>query len=329
MAMTHDMPVALVQHILPISLWGQQGMEVGVTIVAAAVVTVSALAYFRRVQMERPPIGKFNGRDIFILMCFIVALPFLYAALPEWALTCFLVLTFASSLSIGYRPVVRPAVLWLGIGLLIGANIFTARTLEGTTIGWQLWWAELDILVGLGSVSVANLYVQGGMKLRYVAWFALALGVYDIIFATAIPLTDKLTEEFLGAPLDPSFGMRFGIYNASIGIGDLLVFALFAVAAYKAYGRQAARIALGMILVFGVIVPNLAPIFFNFIDTRHDVLVPGQTFFGPAAFLCYLWLKHKYGRERTMVEYRASLEGAPQTTTATQPAAPAPEPASA
>jgi hypothetical protein len=289
---------------MAISLLQQTLTEFGVTLVGSAGICAGALVYFRRVRLDRPPIGTFNGRDIAILLSIIVALPFLYAALPHWALTSLLVLTFASSLSIGYRPLVGAGPLWLGIGLLIGANIWTSRTMLGSVAGWQLWWIELSFLVALGAISVANLYVQGGMKLRYVAWFALALGAYDVVFTTAIPLTNKLVQNFLGNPLDPSLGMRVGVNNYSIGIGDLLIFAMFAVAAYKAYGWPAARLALGLIVVFGSVVPSFAPLVINFIDARSDVLVPSQAFFGPAAFLCYLWLKHRYGRERTMAEYR-------------------------
>jgi len=46
---------------------------------------------------------------------------------------------------------------------------------------------ENDIIIVLGAVSVANLYVQGGMKMRHVAWFALALAGYDMIFTTIWP----------------------------------------------------------------------------------------------------------------------------------------------
>jgi hypothetical protein len=137
---------------------------------------------------------------------------------------------------------------------------------------------------------------------------------------------NKLVQDFLGNPLDPSLGMRFGVDNYSIGIGDLLIFAMFAVAAYKAYGPMAARLALSLIVVFGACVPSLVPMVINFIDARSDVLVPSQAFFGPAAFLCYLSLKHRYGRERTMAEYRAGTNVVLRTTTLTQPA-PAPEPA--
>ena len=75
-----------------------------------------------------------------------------------------------------------------------------------------------------------------------------------------MPLTNKLAEEFLGYPLDPSIGMRWGLYNASIGLGDLLVYALFMITAFKAYGRVAARLAIVLVAIFGAVAPALAPL---------------------------------------------------------------------
>jgi hypothetical protein len=311
----------------PISLLQQTLTEFGVILTGVTLVSVGALVYFRRVRMERPPVGTFNGRDIVILLAFIVTLPFLYALLPNWLITCLLVITFASSLFIGYRPLLGATGAWLGIGLLIGLNIWTSHHLMGTTGGWQLWWAELSVLVGLGSIAVANLYVQGGMKLRYVAWLSLGLAVYDIVFATVLPLTDKLVAGYLANPLDPLLGMRFGIDNYGVGLGDLLIYSLFLTASYKAYGARAARIAFGLIVVVGAGVTAFVPFLLNFLDTQLDLLVPSQAFFGPAAFLCYLWMKRRYGRERTMGEYLASVDAPARTAAAAQPA-PAPEPAS-
>jgi hypothetical protein len=311
----------------PISLLQQTLTEFGVILTGVTLVSVGALVYFRRVRMERPPVGTFNGRDIIILLAFIVTLPFLYALLPNWLITCLLVITFASSLFIGYRPVLGATGAWLGIGLLIGLNIWTSHHLMGTTGGWQLWWAELSVLVGLGSIAVANLYVQGGMKLRYVAWLSLGLAAYDIVFATVLPLTDKLVAGYLANPLDPLLGMRFGIDNYGVGLGDLLIYSLFLTASYKAYGARAARVAFGLIVVVGAGVTAFVPFLLNFLDTQLDLLVPSQAFFGPAAFLCYLWMKRRYGRERTMGEYLASADAAARTATSAQPA-PAPEPAS-
>ena len=98
----------------PISLFQQTATEFGVILVSVILVTLGALYYFQRVRMERPPIGTFNGRDIVILLAFIVALPFLYGYLPLWLITCLLILTFTSSLYLGYKPVLGTASAILG-----------------------------------------------------------------------------------------------------------------------------------------------------------------------------------------------------------------------
>ena len=52
------------------------------------------------------------------------------------------------------------------------------------------------------------------------------------------------------------------------------------------------------ILVFGAAMPALSGLVINYLDSRLDVIIPVQTWFGPAAFLGYLWLHRRYGRER-------------------------------
>jgi hypothetical protein len=312
----------------PISLLQQTLTELGVIMFGVIAVCAGALYYLRHVRMERPPVGTFNGRDIFILVAFIVALPFLYNYLPYWLVTCLLVLTFGSALYIGYRQVVGTLQVWIGIGLLIGLNIWTSHHLLGTTLGWQLWWAELTLLVGLGAVSVSNLYVQGGMKLKYVSWLCLALALYDLVFDTFLPLTDKLVAGYLAHPLDPLLGMRFGIDNYGLGLGDVLVYSLFLTACYKAYGAKAARIAFGLILVLGCFVTAFLPLVVNVLDSNLDLIVPSQAFFGPCALLCYLWMRRRWGPERTMAEFLASPDNAVRPAPAAQPVL-TPEPASA
>jgi hypothetical protein len=305
-------------------------MEFSVAGTGAVLTSAGALSYLRRVRLERPAIGTFNSRDIRILFTFIVFLPLLYVLLPHWALTGFLSITFASALSIGLRPLLGPATLWIAVGTLIGASIWLSRTMLGTVWGWQLSWLEGDLLVVLAAVAIANLYVQGGMKLKHVAWFALALGLYDVLFTTVLPVNSHLAEEFLGWPLDPSFGMRFGLYNATIGVGDLLVYALFLIAAFKAYGRLAGRVAMGLIVVFGVAAVSVAPLVLDsFITARTDVAIPAQTLFGPAAFVAYLWLRRRYGRERTMEEFLASTDVVRPTSVSVAQPLPVPEPVSA
>lgn len=283
--------------------------ELSLAVPAVVLTCLLALLYLRRVRLERPPIGTFNRRDIMTLFAFIVTLPFLYVALPQWMLTSVLVLTFCGALSIGARPLLSPARTWLGIGFLVGLNIWMARTLLGTVAGWQAYWLETDVIVILAAVAAANLYVQGGMRLKHVAWFALILAGYDAVFTLVWPVTNRLAERFLGFPLDPSVGFRMGVYNASIGIGDLLVYSLFLVAAYKAYGRVAAQVSMVIIVVFGAVAPAMAPLLFRaLIDARTDLVVPAQAVFGPVAFLCYRWLTRRYGPERTMAAFLASAD---------------------
>src|SRR6185437_2940467 len=279
-----------------------------VTVPSAVLVCLAAQYYLRRVRIERPAIGVFNGRDVVVLFVLLSTIPLFYLALPRWLLTGFLVITFVSALSIGYRPVLGPAKLWTAIGVLLGLNIWMGNNALGTVLGWQLFWFENDIIVLLGAVAVANLYVQGGMKLRYVAWFALLLAGYDAFFTEVFPVTNALVEEFLGYPLDPSIGMRWHFDNAAIGIGDLFVYALFVLSAFKAYGRAAGRAALAVVVAFGAVAPAVVPLAINYIDARNDTLVPAQAWFGPAAFITYLVLRRRNGKERTMQEFLASDE---------------------
>lgn len=291
-----------------------------VALVGSIAVSLGALYYFRRVRLERPAIGTFNRRDVAVLFVLLGTIPLFYVHLPRVWLTTFLAITFLTSLSIGFRPVLPPAALWLSIGTLIGANLWIGRNLLGTVAGWQVYWAINSLLVILGAIAVANLYVQGGMKLKHVAWFALVLAGYDAFFTAVFPVTSQLVEAFLGFPLDPSVGMRWGFDNASIGIGDLLVYALFIIAAFKAYGRRAANIALVIIVVCGAALPSLAPLVINYVDARTDVVVPAQAWFGPTAFLAYLWMHRRYGRERTMREFLASDDVVRRPTTDRPPA---------
>lgn len=312
--------------IQPIPMWEQTSTLFGVIMTGVIVVCGGSLAYFRRVRMDRPAVGTFNARDVVILLIFIGVLPFVYGWLPVPLVTWLLVLTFASALYIGYRPLLGPAGIWLAIGLLFGFNIWSSNHIMGTLPGWQLWFTEQAIVVMLAAIAVCNLYLQGGMKLRHVTWLALGLAGYDVVFAAYYPLTGRLIARYLTHPLTPLVGIRFGYVDYAVGLGDLLVYSLFFVAAYKAYGARAATIAGCVIVVMGGFATAFIPFLFNFTNANLDILIPAQSLFGPAAFVTYLWMKRHYGRERTMAEYLASRDGvaaAPQA----EPA-PAPEPAS-
>jgi hypothetical protein len=283
-------------------------------ITGTVITCVLALLYVRHVRLERPAIGTFNGRDVSILFVFIVGLPLLYLVLPLPALLVFFVITFASALSIGLRPLLTPTLTWLIVGVLVGANIWMTRALLGSVAGWQVFWVENSVIVIAAAVTVANLYVQGGMRLKHVGWFGLILAGYDAIFTFQWPVTNMLTQKFLESPLDPAIGFRLDIWNAALGMGDLLVYSMFVIAVHKAYGAAATRLAMIITIVFGAVAPALAPLLFRFlIDARTDLIVPAQVAFGPVAFLAYLWFRRRYGRERTMAEFLASRDRRPDS----------------
>jgi hypothetical protein len=267
--------------------------QASVVCAGAVLAVLAALTFLRNVQLQRPAIGTFNGRDIVVLFVFIVTLPVLYLIVPHVVLAGFLILTFASALAIGYRPVVPRAALWLGIAGLLGADM-TLAAVMGHSVGlWQAYWIVNSVLMMFAVAAVSNLYIQGGMRLSHVAWFALGLAVYDPMFSFVFPITDQLANRFAGFALDPSMGFRFGPHIQNIGIGDLLVFTLFVLAAYRGYGRRAAGVATAAVVVVGGIVPIVLPTLVSGLNTEGGFVVPVQTFFGPAAFLLYLWFRRR------------------------------------
>jgi hypothetical protein len=254
------------------------------------VTAAATLLYHRRIRLPRPAIGVFNGRDVVVLLVFITLLPLLYLAVPSLVLTGFLCLTFGSALSIGYQPVLGSRTSWLIIAGLLGADTAIATTSLHSEGGWQAYWAVNSLIVVLAAAAIANLYIQGGMRLRHVTWFAVGLAVYDPIFSMVIPITDKLAARFVAHPLDASIGYRLNGLSVNLGIGDLLVFSLFALAATREHGRRGAAAALTAIASFAALTPVLLPAFLHFGGTDGGFVIPAQAFFGPAAALTYLWL---------------------------------------
>ena len=305
-----------------------------VTIIGAMLASLGALYYLRRVRLDRPALGRFNGRDVIILFTFLGILPGLYLLLPHWALISLLALTFIVALSIGYRPLLTPTQLWVGIGLLIGADLWMGQHMINDVFPWQFVWAENSLVMLLAVIAVANLYIQGGMQLKHVAMFALGLAFYDAVVTLVFPLSSLLLREFVNYPLFPAMGMRIGFDEAIVGLGDLLVYAGFTLAAFKGYGRRVLPLALTLVIVFGAILPSTSGLLINYIDARADVVIPAQTWFGPAALITYLWLRRRYGRERTMKEFLASNDvlrptpqpSTPPSVTAEPELQPAPEP---
>jgi hypothetical protein len=115
------------------------------------------------------------------------------------------------------------------------------------------------------------------MQVKHVAWFAAGLAIYDSMFTLVWPVSNLLIRSFVNHPLFPAMGMRIHYDEAIVGLGDLLVYAGFTIAAYKAYGRKGLRLAIGLVLVFGAVMPTLSGLLLNYVDARLDVGIPAQT----------------------------------------------------
>ena len=191
---------------------------------------------------------------------------------------------------------------WLVILSLIGVNILVTETLLGTRAGWQLYWILTSTVVLLAAVGVSNLYVQGGMQLRHIAWFTLILGFYDIFFDFVYPILGRLADAFEGQPLDPSIGFAMGAYNANIGLGDLLVYCLFIIAAYKGFGKRGAIASFVIIAIFGALLPSISPLIISAVTRTIGITIPAQVSFGPVALITYYWLARSTP-ERSMAEW--------------------------
>lgn len=282
---------------------GQTIFTAIIVLVGALLTSTGALLYFQYVRLERPPLGVFNPRDIGIVLFFILSLPLLYLILPTQVLTGLLVVTFVSALYLALRPFLLARYLWPLLALLMLANIAIAEMLLGTRQGWQLYWVLTSAIVLIAAVGVSNLYVQGGMRLRHIAWFALILAFYDGFFNIVVPIGQKLADRFEGQPLDPSIGFSVSLYSANIGLGDLLVFALFMVAAYKGFGKRGVIASFIIIAIFGAIIPASSPLIIAaFVRQNIGIVIPVQTFFGPAAFVTY-WLLSRHAAERSMGQW--------------------------
>jgi hypothetical protein len=273
--------------------------------VGALGTAAAALAYFRTVRLERPAIGAFNSKDLVILAVFIVVLPILYLAVPGPVLTTFLVVTFSSAMAIGLRPILPSPCRRVLIPVLIGAEIVVTYTVLGAPRGLQLYWVLTSAIVLVAAMGVSNLYVQGGLRLRQIAWFAVFLAAYDAFFSTVVPLTPQLAAAFEGRPLNASIGWASGRYSANIGLGDLLVYGLFVTAAYKAFDRRGAVWGFVTVFLFGALAPSVAPMIVSHFNQDGDgIVIPAQLFFGPAAFAVTALLYRRHP-ERTTSQWLA------------------------
>jgi hypothetical protein len=272
----------------------------------ASVAVAFAWLYFRRFEVQRPPLGVFNGADVVLLFVMIVALPFLYLALPSWLVG---VVFCGLALNLFYfalEPVVRRrAMLWTAALSLIAADV-VARVIVGGGSWSSVIVNDVELIV-IGAVA-ANMLAQGGMRTRHLGLTAAMLALYDVLATSRTDLMGRLIAHLAALPYAPLIVWPDGDRFLGLGLGDVLMMALAPLVLRKAFGRRAGILAaaVGIAVAGGLLAAVTAGAF-----SRS---IPVMTVLGPLVLVQIgVWRMHA-GHERTTFEY-LQAEPAPQRIT--------------
>ncbi|MGH9279960.1 MAG: hypothetical protein ACRD12_17915 [Acidimicrobiales bacterium] len=261
----------------------------------AAASLLLAWGFFRRHQLNRPPLGAFNRTDVVVMLVALVTVPYVYLVLPAWAAATFLGVGVLSILSVALQPVVPGrAVRWAVIATLMGADVALAVT-KGA--GSRQFLVLNDVVLLLVVVGTATLWAQGGMKATDLALLAAGITVYDVIATTQVSVMADIAERLSTIPFVPFVAWGTPARGLGVGLGDLLVAAVFPLVMRKAYGRTAGRVALasGLVAVVGMLTVLYV--------ASTETLVPAMVVLGPVMLAQIAFWRRRQGAERTTWEY--------------------------
>jgi hypothetical protein len=253
--------------------------------------------YFRHYPLKRPPIGVFNLWDIALILIGVLCVPYLYLLLPRWGVAGLLGL---GALGISYQvaePLLRQLRWrWLAVISLAAVDLLTLRALGA---GSQPFLLANNLLQVVVVVGISNLWAQSGMKARDCALLGVALALYDLLFTSILPLMGDLFQQLQGLPFAPQVGWPLADGRVlAIGLGDLLLAAVFPLVIRKAYGSQASAqaliftlLALAVVLLLPVLLPTVA-------------LFPVMTVLGPLMVGQVWYWRRRLPAERTTWHYR-------------------------
>lgn len=270
---------------------------------ATALILLAAWLYFRRIRVERPPVGVFNLRDVTFTFVTLVVIPPLYLDLPSWLVASILVLMATGLTYLTVSPVLgrRMATMTAG-GLAISEATLTILG-YGQSTGFVIM---NDIAIGLLVVGVCNIWAQSGIQARDVAVFACAVGVFDLVATWLMPLMLEFFTRVRALPFAPMLAVGTGTGSIVIGLGDLLFVVLWPLVAVKAFagraGLFAAASTMGCVVTLGA----------AFYAGLLNAAVPAMVFIAPAIVVQYILFRRWYGAERTMGVFEAANRaGAP------------------
>ncbi|HEU5473394.1 MAG TPA: hypothetical protein VFV67_22350 [Actinophytocola sp.] len=265
---------------------------------ATAVILLAAWQYFRRVQVDRPPVGVFNLRDVAFTFGVLIIIPPLYLDLPAWLVGSILVLTATGLIFLTTRPMFggRIAIAIAG-GLAVGEVVLTTRGYGQSTAFVVL----NDIAIALLVVGVCNIWAQSGVRARDVAVFACAVSVFDLVAVWLMPLMLEFFSQVRALPFAPMLAVGTGDAAVVLGLGDLLFVVLWPLVAVKAFGGRAGLVAaagtLGCVVALAI----------AFSTNVFTVAVPAMVFVAPVIVVQYLLLRRRHPAERSTGEYRGTV----------------------
>ncbi|MFJ6574267.1 hypothetical protein ACIQNU_43465 [Streptomyces sp. NPDC091292] len=276
-----------------------------------AAITAAGAAYFGRVRMPRPPVGKYELPDIAVVFVVVVAAPLVYLVMPRVAVSVVFGLVLCAALQFTLAPLLgggRASAVALAAVAVTAAFAFADRTITVMVL--------TDVLLAVAVVGVANMWAQSGMRSSHAAWFAGALACYDLVATGLTSVMDRFAAQVMGLPFAPLLAVTRTDPPVALGLGDLLLLVLFPLVAVKAFGRAAGLLA----AVVGLAVSCVVSLLF-----AQGVLTgafPLLTALGPLIVVQHLLWTRARGGERTSAEWRA---GTPRAAAAT--ASPEPDPA--
>jgi hypothetical protein len=278
---------------------------VNILVVGALIVATIAVAhlYFRTVRIARPPVGRYNLRDVVFMMLAVVVLPPLYLKVPTWLVTVVLGMVFVAVLQFTLAPVLPRPIPLLAAASIVVADVIVAHAVGQSGSGFHVFVALNDLVIAAGVVGVCNLYVQNGMRARDVAVFGVALAVYDFVATITLPIMVEFFARVRTLPLAPILSWGQGSSSAPIGLGDVLMLTLWTLVSYKAFGKVSAWIA-------GCLGLTTVTVFFVLVSAGVITTgVPSMAALGPLMALHYLASRRRLGGERSVLEYRRGLAG--------------------
>ncbi len=268
---------------------------------AAALAPLAAWGYFRKYQVSRPPFGLLNLYDVGLMLAIVALLPYLYLHLPATIVSAVLGVTVLATLNLTLEPVLPGRVAtWAACLALMAIDVALALTV-GSGSAWFL--GLNDAVMVLIVVGAANLWAQSGMRARDVAVLAAALAVYDLVATAWLPVMAEVLDRLSRLPHLPFYplvgwgGIEGPDQGLRLGLGDLLLVAVFPMVMRRAFGRRAGIVALATGLA--VVVATLTLVATGWGPRTVPVMVP----LGPLMIAQYAFNKRANRGERTTWQY--------------------------